>query len=509
MANDSSSSDDLTHEVAQGSSFVFIGNIIGKVVSTALRIVLSRTLGAAGYGLYTLGLSVLKFAREIASLGLQGGIVRFGAAEYERGETARVKGTFLSSIGLAVVSGAILGAIGYLLSGWMARVVFSSPNLTLSLQVFSASLPFHVGLYVTSRAARALHKMRYDVTISTILQPFINLLFVGGAFLLGFRLGGALYAFLASAGLSFFLSLYLIGRIFPSFFSSLPPVAAPGRLLRYSVAVLGASFSNLLLDQTDRIMLGILATEVEVGIYDVAALAALQLRFVLNSVNSSFAPIISGLYHKHQLDRLQRLFKTTTRWILAFSLPLYLILLTFPTPLMRIFGPDFTVGALPLMVLATAFFIDGSVGASGYMLQMSDHERVVLANNVVLAGLNVVLNVWLISLYGTLGAALATGLSIAAVNLVKLVEVQYFLGMHPYQLDQLKPFLAGGIATAAGWGIHQMLAPLWAGSWIVGSAALGLVYLGGLLSLGLNENDREVLAPLLGKVGIHLSKESS
>lgn len=509
MPSDSSASDDLTREVAQGSGFVFVGNVLGKVLSTVLRILLSRTLGVAAYGLYSLGLSVLKFAREIASLGLQGGIVRFGASEHGRGDVARLKGTFLSSIAMAVASGAILGAIGYFSSGWIARVVFNSEALEPVLRVFSASLPFHVGLYVTSRAARALHEMRYDVAISAVIQPAFNLFFVGIAFLLGFRLGGALYAFLASISLSFFLSLYLIGRIFPAFFSSLSPIYAPRRLLYYSLAVLGASFSNLLLDQTDRIMLGILATETEVGIYDVAALAAFQLRFVLYSVNSSFAPIISDLYHQSRVDRLKHLFKTTTRWILALSLPLYLILVTFPTPIMRIFGSDFTAGAVPLMILATAFFIDGSVGASGYMLQMSDHERIVLANNVVLASLNIVLNIWLISVLGTAGAALATGLSIATVNLVKLVEVRYFLGMHPYQIAQLKPFVAGIAAVGAGWGIHQLLAPWWAGSWIIGILGLCLTYLGILFSLGLKKDDREVLTPLLAKMGLQLPDPSS
>jgi len=472
---------------------VFAGKIGGKLISTILQILLSRTLGSASYGLYTLGLSILKFGREIASLGLQGGIVRFGAAEHGRNETDSLKGTFISSIFVAVLSGTIVGGIGYLCSTWIARVVFSKPDLAPVLSVLSASLPFFVTLYILSRAARALHEMRYDVGMSALIQPLLNLVFVSAAFLLGYELGGALYAFLGSLVVSTGIGLYLLGRIFPALFSSLSPKYAPGRLLQYSIAVMGTSLAGLLLDQTDRIMLGILATSAEVGIYNAAALAATQIRFVLSSVNASFTPIISDLYHQDQYEELEHLYKTTTRWILGLSFPLCLVLIVFSIPVMRLFGPEFAAGNGALIILAFGFFIDGAVGAAGFMLQMSDHERIVMINNGVLALLNILLNLWLIAVLGPAGAALATSLSIALVNLAKLAEVWYLLGMHPYQLEQGKPFLAGLVAALVGWGIHTLLAPYWIGSWIVGIVVFGLVYLGSLLVLGLNETDRALL----------------
>jgi O-antigen/teichoic acid export membrane protein len=503
MADDASDSRSRAQEVATGSGELFSGSIVGKVLSTVLQLTLTNVLGAAAYGAYTLGLTVLKFGRKITSLGLQGGIVRFGAEAYGKDDLAAVKGTFISSIVISAGSGAAGGLACYLGRHWIARVAFDTPKMIPVLEVFSLALPFFVVLAVLSRAARALQRMRYDIALDVIVQPALNLLFVAGAFGLGYRLGGATVAFTASMVGSVGLGLYLIGRIFPVLFSGAAATFHPGRLLRYSLPVMGAGLSALVLNQADRLMLGFLASTKAVGIYNVAAIASTQIRFVLSSVNASFTPVISDLYHRGAHAELAALYKTTTRWILTLSLPLAGVLLLFPTPIMQIFGAEYAAGALPLMVLALAFFADGTVGAAGFMLQMSDHERIAMANNVVMAILNIVLNLWLISLYGAAGAALATGLSIVIVNAAKLVEVWALLGMQPYQWDHGTPFLAGAVAAGAGWGLNLLLASFWWG-WVPSALVFGLVYLGGLLLLGLNEDDRRILKPLLAKVGLSL-----
>jgi len=494
-------SDDLTKRVARGSGLVFAGNIVGKIVSFVLQILLSRVLGRAAYGLYTLGFTVLRFAREVASLGLQGGIVRFGAEEWGQKDLSKLKGTFLASFTIAFGSGVVLGTMLYLGSDWLAGTAFSDAELAPVLRMFAIALPFYALQYVTSRAARSLQNMLADVSIGVVAQPLFNLIGVAIAFGLGYSLSGVLVALVASTVASAGLGLYLVARLVPALFDGVSATYQVRSLLVFSAAAFGSSLASLMLDQADRLMLGFLATSEDVGVYNAAALLATQVRFVLTAVSATFTPVISDLYHKGHLEELQRLFATTTRWIITLSLPVVLVLLLFPEELLGLYGPDFRVGASMLLVLAPAMFINGGVGAAGLMLQMSDHERIALANNVLLAVLNVVLNWWMITAYGPIGAALATGLSVALVNLLKLAEVRYLLGMQPYNLTYLKPVAAAGVAATAGWAVDVFLVA-WPLHWLGGMAAVGIAYFGTLVLLGFSDEDWIVLRPLLRRVGI-------
>lgn len=499
---DSAEQDSVTRRLARGTGFMFAGNIIGKVVAFALQLTLTRTLGQAAYGLYTLGMSVLRIAREVASLGLQGGIVRFGAAEHGRDDTEALAGTLRAALLTGTLTSAVVGGGLYSLSSWMATVVFDDPAMTPVLQAFSAALPFFVLVYLISRSARALQQMHYDVGIHTVLPPLLNLGFVAVAFVLGFRLGGALVAFVASTALAALIGALLLWRLFPPLFSAVRGQYRFHKLLGFSLPVLGASLSSLVVEQADRFMLGALATTADVGLYTVAALGATQIRFMLHVVSSTFMPAISDLFHTGRRDKLHRLFKTTTRWIVALSLPIATTLVLFSTPLVQLFGADFAPAAPTLQVLAIAFLIDTLVGASGLMLQMCGRERIAMWNNVVLALLNVGLNAWLILEFGLIGAALATGLSIAVVNGIKLLEVRYLLGMTPFSRAYAKPFLAAVGAGAAGWGVHAVLMPHLTLSWIIGIVTLGIAYPSALFLLGLTDDDWMVLKPLLGRLGI-------
>lgn len=493
--------DDLNKRIARGSGHVFAGTAIGKVVSFGLQILLSRTLGRAAYGLYTLGFTVLRIAREVSALGLPGGIVRFGAEEHGQGDVEGLKGTFTASFAIAFGGGVAVGTIIFLSSGWLATTAFDDPALAPVLQAFSIGLPFYALLYVLSRAARSLQNMIADVSIGVVAQPVTNLLGVATAFALGYRLDGVLVAFVASTVVSAALGLYVITRLFPALIGEARPSYSTRSLVVFSLASMGTSLATLMLDQADRIMLGIFATSEDVGVYNAAALLAAQVRFVLSAIIATFTPIISDLYHRGRFEELQRLFATTTRWTVTLSLPMALVLILFSEPLLGLYGPEFRAGAGMLMVLALAMFVNGGVGAAGLMLQMSDHERIVLVNNVFLALLNIALNAWMIVELGPIGAAWATGLSVAVVNLLKMAEVWYLLGMQPYTAAYWKPLAAGAVAAAAGWGLDTLLAPIPL-HWIAGMAGVGLAYVGTLLLLGLTDEDWKIIGPLLSRVGI-------
>lgn len=497
----------LTDQVARGSTWVLMGGFFGRFTQFALHVLLSRVLGASSYGLYAMGRSVMHFMQQFGGLGLPSGVVRFGAAQHGQNDNSGLKGTLIASLLISTIVSSVIAVALFLGAEWISVIVFHEPEFKPVLRVFSLSLPFFILNFVASRVARAFHRMEYDVVIGTVAQPVVNFIIVAVAFGMGFRLGGAVYAFLFATIISAAVGLYFVGRIFPLLTSGLRPTFAVAKLMKYSLTVLGASLSTLLLGETDRIMLGILSTAADVGVYNVAVLVSTQTVFFLTAVNSSFMPMIADLYHRNRHDQLHELFRTTTRWVFIFSVPLLIILLLFPGPVLSIFGSDFTLAVPALMILSVAYFIDAGVGSVGYLLQMSDYHHVLAINNVIMAVLNIVLNFWLIQAYGLVGAAVATGIAISSINFVKLIEVRVLLGMHPYDRRYWKPIVAGLGAVVAGACLEFTVDASW--GWVVGAAGTLLAYVGLLILFGPEPQDRFALQTLLRKKGSPLNPTRS
>jgi len=61
--------------------------------------------------------------------------------------------------------------------------------------------------------------------------------------------------------------------------------------------------------------------------------------------------------------------------------------------------------------------------------------------------LSLILDFSLIPRYGAVGAAIGGAITIVFVNLLRLIQVNQLLHIHPYSLSYLKPVLSGIIAT--------------------------------------------------------------
>lgn len=485
----------LTKQIAKGGGIAFIGQVVGRFFTLLLQILLTRVLGPVGYGLYALGYSILGIAHTVSMLGLQNGVVRFGAMYHGAGDKARLKGTLLSALGISFGSAWAVALSLYFLASLIAEGVFNEPQLANPLCAFAFALPFYTLVTMTSFSARALRRIDYDVAISHLFRPLLTLLAVGASFLLGYRLIGAVTGFVISTVLAAGLGFYLLCRLFPELLSGLKARYETKTLLLYSLTVLLVGLSSLLITRTDRIMLGILGTVEDVGIYNAAATLAIQATLFLVSFNAIFSPIIADLFNQGRMQELGTLLKTTTKWTFALTLPVVLVFVLFARPLMRLFGPTFLPGAPVLISLGIAELVNAGTGSVGFMLTMTGWQKFELLNSLTLGGLNVFLNFLLIPRYGVLGAGIATGLSIALVNLARLVEVYWLYRVHPYKLSYWKPLMAGVVAALAWLGVREMWNPTgWL--WVGGVALFGVMYMLAFLVLRLDDEDRLILQAL-------------
>ena len=323
-----------------------------------------------------------------------------------------------------------------------------------------------------------------------VSRPIINILIIAIVFILGFRIYGAVVAFVIATAASACIGSYLLIKDFPSLISGQRPLFEIKRIFKFSLPVYLAGFSYVILSRTDIVMLGYFLRSEDVGIYRAVVSFAGLIIFALTAFNMSFAPMISELYTKNRLLELSKLYKVITRWVFLLGMIGSLLIILFSKDLLSIFGQEFIIGWLVLITLALFQLLSTSFGSIEMLLQMSGRQNWVLLNNTSMVLLNIGLNIWLIPLLGILGAGLATGISLAVNKIMAFIEMKIFFKFSPWDIKYLKPMFAGLVSVILFGLLHlfKIVLPL-----PLGLALLLATYFMTIYLLRLDEEDILVL----------------
>ena len=121
---------------------------------------------------------------------------------------------------------------------------------------------------------------------------------------------------------------------------------------------------------------------------------------------------------------------------LIISTPIFIAILIFPSFVLDFFGEEFTTGVAPLIILAIGQIINAICGPVMYLLNMTGKEK--QARNIIIVAsiINIALNLYLIPIYGLMGAAIATGVSTVVWNIMAVFQIKKEYGFisipHPF-----------------------------------------------------------------------------
>ncbi len=407
-----------TVTVARGAAIILAGLVSARLLNWAYRIVLARSGGMGEFGVLFMALSTIAVAGSIASLGLEYGVARYLPLYQGKDDRAGLRACLRFSLLLALASGSAAAGLLYLAAAPLARGLFDSPALVDALRLSALCLPFYVTGRVLVKAVVAFQKIEYRVTVYQFFNPLLKLLLT--LLLLTFGLGalGALQAYLAAEAASS-LALWLIieKKIQPVLTGPRlehRPSFAPKQYLAYSLPLFLAGFLDVAMNYTDVFMTGHFLDDQAVGLYGAAATLASLVAVGTELLNPMFLSIITRQWAGGDNESVIATFNNNNRWFLYLTLPLLAGATLMAGPLMGLlWGQPFQAGATALVLLTAGRFFFCIENTSLLLLSMHGAGKFLLISNVSVAGLNVVLNWWLIPLIGINGAALATCVSLA------------------------------------------------------------------------------------------------
>ena len=187
-------------------------------------------------------------------------------------------------------------------------------------------------------------------------------------------------------------------------------------VLKSSLPMMVFSSTFFLMSQTDVIILGYLSDAVNIASYAFSSRLAIVSSIGLLAANILIPQLISRLSSKNETKKLQQLLLTMSAFSVAVYLLTVALVLLFSFKFAFIAGLGKTEWLPSLIVLLLGQFVNVSTGSCGYLLTMTGNQKVAANATFGAAIGNILLNLALIPIFGIVGAAIATSISISIAN---------------------------------------------------------------------------------------------
>ncbi|MGH3023387.1 MAG: oligosaccharide flippase family protein [Gaiellaceae bacterium] len=473
-----------------GTAANVVGLVVGVAAALGVQILLGRTLLPGAFGLVTVAVQVAFVASAGSRFGMDLAAVRLVAIGRGAAATAHLRSLVercaLVAFGASVVLAALLAAAAPLYDDY-GRVI----------ALAAVGLPFIAVTTVYLGATRGLGQMRQTLYVFWIGQPVLWIVIAGVAIAAGGATDAAVLAYDAS-WLVAAVAAWALWRREAGAFAGRPATRAEVReALRFGLPRAPAALLAQAIFWVDLWVLAAFEQGTDLDAYAAAARISQVLLLFLTSLNLVFSPFAADLHARGERARLDVLFKRSTRWALAATLPVLIVLFVGADDVLQAFSSRFEAGEGALRILLAGQLANVATGSVGFILIMTGFTVVDLIDNAVGVALLVGLAVPLTAAFGLVGTATAAAVSVAALNGVRLLQVRRRLGIQPYERAYLRLALPAAAAALAAVGAHAALSgrAWWAS--LAATGACGLAAYAALLPFALPLEERAVLAATL------------
>lgn len=488
-------------QVTKQATGVMAYQLVGLVIGLGSNLIFARVLGADLLGVFVLAQTTLLVLSLLASFGMGPTLLRFIPVNLSRNDRRGASGVFFSASFLALAATAVTIVALVLGRNVLADTIFHEPRLLPLVPIIAVGILPAAFIKIHGFALRALRHASLETFCLEVVFKLSKLVIFLALFASGLKLAGLTWAMAASYATATGAMFIIIDRKAP-YLTRGPRTTniTYRKLVSFSVTMTFVAFMNYSLSITDRTMLGILSTSESVGIYNIAFLISNMLALIFMGFNNAFSPLISELYHNGRKTELEDLYSSLTRTVLIVVTPALIWMLGFGDDVLRFFGSDFPAGYAALVVLGVGVLTRCAVGSVGTLLVLSGHQNYNAVNVAAVTAANIGLNLYLIPRYGVLGAAIATSVALAAINIVGLIEVKLLLGIWPYRLSYVKLVVATAAALAGNLLLRANTPEF--GVFVVTGilAATFIVFLGVLALLGFEKDDRMLMRRAVAKL---------
>lgn len=481
--------------VAKGGAVQIAGQVTQRSLSFFFTAALQGILGTAALGLY-------RVVAQTLAIGGQIGLLGFNYASMRWISRARVSKDPGALIGAASVG--IAGSATASLLVATAIVVFA-PQITEFfcdagcdtgqfedlVRIGALYVPFFALMQVLRYCTQAYKTMVPSVIVGNIIQPAVRFV-VGIVFLLaGFEIMGAVVTLVISMAAGAVAGAFYLRRMLGVEDRTATPKRPVREMVRFALPQAGSSLLGIQSLGLGIIVLGVLDSDFQVGLFAIALALQGPAGVFLSGIVNIWAPVVSDLYERGEIDRLGSLYQTITRWIATFSFPISAAMILEPDLFLIFFRKEAAGAAAIIAVLAVGNLFYSGTGPTGYVLSMTGRPGVNFANSIVGVGLYVVGGIIVVPEHGALGMAYVDAAVTAVINIARVVEAKVLVGVQPFGRSFVKPV----VGTLVGAAVLLLWRLIPGDSYPLEACGIGaalIAYLATLRMFGIDDEERFV-----------------
>jgi O-antigen/teichoic acid export membrane protein len=253
--------------------------------------------------------------------------------------------------------------------------------------------------------------------------------------------------------------------IFGFFYGAVWPRLEPDLAKKFIVKTLPVGISLIMIQiylNIDTVMLGFMRTNEEVGYYSAAYKVLTFLLVMEGTFHNAIYPVLSRFY-KESKEKLEKLLSMSAKAMVTVAIPVGVGGMILSDKIIRLFyGANYNASALAFQILVWVAVISYVNTVYTRNLMACDREKKYLLTVSTAAGVNIIMNLLLIPVYGMYGAAIATIAAEIACTIVAFRE-SWRLVKVPFHGYILKPVIAAAVMGSAifflrGWNVIILVA---------------------------------------------------
>jgi len=429
--------------LARGAGIGFAVLAAGAGIAFVMQLCLARWLGATAYGTYTYVVAWSGLLAIAAGMGFPTLVLRVLPDYSIREDWGRVRGMLATSLMGTVLIGALIALLGITLVLSLGRQSKASGADTV---IGFVMVPLLALMALQQEMVRSFRRIALAYAPSLLLRPGIIILGAACALAIGHQLDSSLALALTATAIVFVIGLqaWRFRRALGLTVLSARPVYERHIWIKAALPLLLVSGFIVIIEQTDIVMVGAILGDRAAGLYGAAAKTASLVGLILLAVNTIGAPMFSVLLAQDRHKDLQQLASAMVAWAFWPSCLLGIILATCAPLVLAIFGPAFTSAEWPLRVLLVGQIVNAAAGSVGWLMLLSGRQNVAARVYGWVALIHVVLLAALTPVFGIVGAAAATTLTMSLWNVWLHAAVVRELNIHPSIIFNLRSARTNG-----------------------------------------------------------------
>ncbi len=380
---------------------ILVVNLIGSVAAILVLPMLTRSMPASDFGVYTQVTVTAILAPLLLGLGLPWAMVRFLASEDRRERVSEGLSSVLTVVvAVSLAAAAALAALAPQVGTWLFGGREDVIRLTAVL------VPLECTSAVLYNYLRAFQRIRL-FSAFILMQTLLLLGLIAVTVVLGMGLVGAVLALLGARAATVVAMAVAVLREVPL---RRPDFSMLRQFLRFGTPMVPSDLSEWAMSSVDRYLIGIIAGITWVGYYGPGyALGSILLLFVV-PLRFLLPPALSEMYDRGHVDRARAFLRYSMKYFLVLTIPGAVGLGLLARPLLLLLTTEEIAreGHVVVPVVAMAMVLCGAQAILAQVLLLQKRTRTLGAVMGVSAVLNVAVNVAAIPRFEILGAALAT-----------------------------------------------------------------------------------------------------